>query len=252
MLQELNRNIVTRCAHYHAGVDYQEERNAVLTGKYHTAETWVRVTPDQIAKYIPRARAKLGAYYRVRPKDFESPSDQERTLGTWICPRTREYLVQAWAAAMAAGYTIAKPRRSEEAALVSKQNMEDLEQLFTAICGATFASNFTTYWAAKNLIPPEELAEYVLKHSTFPYKGNEAYAFVLASISDLADIIKEWDTNLQTAQAHKLWENTFKALQTLDASMEIQLFCVHELVATQLNYPIPRKYAREIYGLKEL
>lgn len=200
-INEINYNVLTRAAWYNAEVGIEEEKKALITGRY-DLEVTVKKLPEDWEKYIPAVRSHIGAFFTYRPSVFRRAEAQRST--TWPCPRTiNMFLVPALAAALSVGY----------------RKLEDYESIMTACCGPVFAENYVNW---RSLYVNKEPAEIYddIKRNDLDHSNNN---LMIAYLTE----VQAWMTGLENKeQAKEVWQvcMNFISNKLLDQAPEISVY----------------------------
>lgn len=200
-INEINYNVLTRAAWYKADVGIEEEKKALITGKY-DLEITVRKLPEDWKKYIPPARSHIGAFFAYRPSVFRRNEAQRST--TWPCPRTiNMFLIPALAAALSVGY----------------RKVEDYENIMDACCGPIFAENYVNW---RSLYVNKEPAEIYddIRRNDLDHSNNN---LMLAYLTE----VQAWMAGLENKeQAKEVWQvcMNFISNKLLEQAPEISVY----------------------------
>lgn len=207
-LNEINMNLLTRCAWYPSDVSNAEEEKALLTGTY-DLDTSVKILPQDWRSKIVPIRIKMAAFYRSRPNSFRKV--QEGTPTTpWPCPRTiHKHALPAIAAAYSVGY----------------RTYDDYTEILRACCGPVFAEDFTVWLEAKSR-PPQEIYEDI--------KNNKKVALteLVIGMSEIYSWMQE-----RPEEAKEIWQRCMDYLagHVLSEAAELAVYLASIFMTEQLG-----------------
>jgi len=186
-LNEVNLNLLTRCAWYPADVSNAEEEKALITGEY-DLNVSVKILPENWRNSIPTIRIKMAGFFRSRPNSFKRPEGVPTT--PWPCPRTvQKHAIPALAASYAVGY----------------RTYDDYMDILRACCGPVFAEDFAIWLEAKSR-PPQEIYEDIKKGKKIPI------AELTIGISEIYAWVQEYMLDRRMDEAKEIWQNCINYL----------------------------------------
>jgi len=153
-IYELNENLISRMAFYECRIDANEERLAILTGKYDTENRFIPL-PDNWKNHIPVVRSWLAGFYEFRPTAF-MPSKEFNIDGPWPNPRSRDKLAVPTLAAMAS---------------VGDLDTEDIGEALEATMGKSFSVEFKIWFRTKEYPDPRQILEAIKNGQAPKFKG---------------------------------------------------------------------------------
>lgn len=221
-INEINYNVLTRAAWYTTDVNLEEERKALVTGRY-DLEVQVKKLPINWKEYIPPIRAHLGAFHTYRPSAFSTKNTTRTT--TWPCPRTVNlFLVSTLAASVSLGY----------------KDLEDYEAALTACCGPQFAEQYVSWRAAHLEMEPREVYE-AIKQNKLPHKNAN---LMLAYLTE----VQAWMIGLNDLELAKdVWQTSMNFIsdKLLEESPETSVYIAYTFMqANRLIGKVPKQLVK--------
>lgn len=231
-IYELNENLISRMAFYECTVEVNEERLAIITGKYNT-ESCFKVLPEDWQKFEPVVRGWMAAFYEHRASVFHpSPNIQENITGPWPNPRAREKLaIPALTAALALNY----------------KEPDDVYEVLSATMGKGFATEFRNWYVDRDYPNPKEVLEIICRGGNPTFKGGVP-AFI-AVHSEILFYLKQLPLEEAREKTAKVLEYFAKYSEELPEPCFYLIYSY--LKNRELVAEIPVQFARIYKRLKE-